>query len=78
MIKGMLANFFSDINNWVNDNIGGSTKIIILVVLSMCALLIFANVIKSATGKSKISIKWGQILRLIILVVAIVWLSTTL
>ena len=68
MIKGMLANFFSDINNWVNDNIGGSTKIIILV----------ANVIKSATGKSKISIKWGQILLLIILVVAIVWLSTTL
>ncbi len=76
MIKSMLANIFGDINNWVNANIGGSAKIIILVVISMSALLIFANVIKSAT-KSKISIKWGQILLLILLVVAIIWLSTT-
>lgn len=77
MIKSMLGNFFGDINDWVNNNIAGSVKIIIVVVFAMSALFLLANIIKAAVGKTKVKIKWGQLLLLIVLVVAIVWLCTT-
>ncbi len=77
MIKSMLCNFFQDVNDWVNLNIGTSGVAILITMLAIVACLLLTNIIKAAVGKTKLVIKWGQLLLLILVVVAIVWLCTT-
>ncbi len=79
MPVSLLNNFFQDVNNWLASNLGSVGIIILLVMFSVLALFLLSNIIVAATKlkKPKLVIKWGQLIFLIILVVAIVWLAMT-
>ncbi len=75
----LIAGFFEDVNNWMATNLGNVGITILIVMLSVTALWLLANIITTATKLKdpKLKIKWGQLIFLIILVVAIVWLALT-
>ena len=69
-----LLGAFETIKKWFGIKVGNVGITILICMLSMTALLIFWNLCKAAIGKSKIVVKWGQLVTLIVLVFLIVWL----
>ena len=73
-----LASFFSDVNSWIIDNVGEIGVTVLIVMLSILALFILANLV-TALGKLK-KVKgsfWFQLFLLAIIVTLIVWLCIT-
>lgn len=74
----VLASFFSDVNSWIIDNVGEIGVTVLIVMLSILALFILANLV-TALGKLK-KVKgsfWFQLLLLALIVTLIVWLCIT-
>ena len=77
MFLSLLGDVFADINNWLDANMGDLGVTIIICMLSMMALLLFANLYKVLTGKPKFMSVVPRLLLIAILVAIVVWLCTT-
>ena len=77
MFLSLMGDVFQHINNWLDANMGDAGVTIIICMLSMMALLLFANLYKVLTGKPKFMSVVPRLLLIAILVVAVVWLCTT-
>ncbi len=79
MSISLLNGFFEDVNSWMITNLGTVGITILIVILSVLALFLLVNILVAATKlkKPKLTIKWGQLLLLIVVVLAIVWLCLT-
>ena len=77
MFLSLMGDVFQDINNWLDANMGDGGVTIIICMLSMMALLLFANLYKVLTGKPKFMSVVPRLLLIAILVVIVVWLCTT-
>ena len=77
-MKTFLLSSFTDaidvMRKWFNVNIGDVGITIAVCILAVCALLLFWNLCKAAIGKTKIVIKWGQLILLIIVICVLVYL----
>ncbi len=74
----LLCNWFDDWGVAIREGLGETWLIILLVAFSVIALGLLSNILRASINKTKIVIKWGQILMLIVFVLFIVWFSILL
>ncbi len=69
----LLCNWFDDWGRAIKIGLGETWLIILICLFSVVALYLLQNILRASINKTKIVIKWGQIIFLIILVLFIVW-----
>lgn len=74
----LLCNWFDDWGRSIRNGLGETWLIILIVAFSVIALCLLSNILRASINKTKIVIKWGQIIFLVIFVLFIVWFSILL
>lgn len=69
----LLCNWFDDWGRAIKNGLGETWLIILIVAFSVIALVLLQNILRASINKTKIVIKWGQIIFLVIFVLFIVW-----
>lgn len=77
-MKSLLCNWFDDWGRAIYDGLGRTWLIILIVLFSFISLYLLQNILRASINKSKIVIKWGQIILLIIFVLFTIWFCTLL
>lgn len=74
----LLCNWFDDWGRAIREGLGTGWLIALIVVFSCIALYLMQNILRASINKTKIVIKWGQLILLAIFILFIVWFSVIL
>ena len=77
-MKSLLCNWFDDWGIAIRNGLGTGWLIALVVIFSVIALWLLQNILRASINKSKIVIKWGQLILLVVFVLFIVWFSILL
>ena len=77
-MNSLLCNWFDDWGRTIKNGLGTTGIVIFLVAFACVSLLLLYSIIKGAMFKSKIVIKWGQLILLAIFILFIIWFSIIL
>ncbi len=69
----LLCNWFDDWGRAIESGLGRTWLIILTVALLLVALYLFQDIIRASINKTKIKIKWGEIIVFIIFALFIAW-----
>ena len=75
-MQSLMCNWFEDWGRAIKDGLGQLWLIILIVVFASVSLLLLSNIIRASVNKSKIVIKWGQIILLAIFLFFTIWFLT--
>lgn len=74
----LLCNWFDDWGRTIRTGLGEGWLITLIVIFSVIALYLLQNILRASINKTKIVIKWGQILLLAVFILFIVWFCVIL
>lgn len=77
-MNSLLCNWFEDWGRAIKHGLGSAGVIIFLVAFSCVALFLLFSIIKATVNKTKIVVKWGQLILLVIFILFIIWFSIIL
>ena len=77
-MNSLLCNWFVDWGRAIKNGLGVAGVIVFLVAFSCISMYLFYSIIKATMKKPKITIKWGQLILLIIFILFIIWFSIIL
>lgn len=75
---GLLCNWFDAWGRSIKNGLGEGWLITLIVIFSVIALVLLQSILRASINKTKIVIKWGQLIFLAIFILFIVWFSTLL
>ena len=70
---GMLCNWFTDLGRSISSSLGQTGVIICIAIFSTFGILLMSNVLRASINKTKIVIKWGQLIFAIIFILLTIW-----
>lgn len=73
---GMLCNWFEDLGRSISSSLGKTGVIICIAVFSIFGILLMSNVLRASINKTKVVIKWGQLIFAIIFILLTIWFIT--
>ena len=73
---GMLLNWFTDLGRSIQTSLGQTWIIILLCVFAAFGILLASNVLRASINKTKVVIKWGQLVFAIIFILLTIWFIT--
>ena len=77
-MNSLICNWFEDWGRTIKSGLGTNWMIVFLVAFSLVAIFLFCSIISAAIKKPKITIKWGQLIFLVIFILFIIWFSVIL
>lgn len=75
-MKSLLSNWFTNWGMAIKEGLGQTWLIVLAVVFICFALYLFQSFIRAAINKTKIVIKWGQIIFCVIFTLFAIWFIT--
>ncbi len=77
-MNSLLCNWFDDWGRAIYDGLGETWLIILTLVFAGIALFLLQNILRASINKTKIKIKWFQIIFCIIFILFTIWFCTIL
>ena len=75
-MQSLMCNWFEDWGRVIKDGLGQFWLIVLIVVFASISLLFLSNILRASVNKSKIVIKWGQLILLAIFLFFTIWFLT--
>lgn len=72
-MNSLLLNWFDDWGRAIHDGLGNTWLIVLICVFAVCSLWLLKNILSASINKTKMKIKWVQIIFLIIFVLFTIW-----